>query len=388
MSKKKVCVVITARASYSRCRTAIKAIDDHEELEMFLIVSASALLSKFGSAAEVIEKDGFTIGAKIYNALESGNNLIGQAKTTGLGIIELSNVFNNEKPDCVVTIADRYETMATAIAASYMNIPLVHIQGGEVTGNIDEKVRHSITKLADLHLVSTDLAKQRVLKLGEYEEKIHVTGCPSIDIADEVEQNKEALENFDVYKKYGGVGGFPDYSNGYLVVLQHSVTSEYEQSKIQIEETLQAITELEMPTFWFWPNMDVGTDGISKGIRIFREKEEGENIHFFKNMEPDDFLMLLKKSKCIVGNSSVGIRECSYLGVPTVNIGSRQEGRERGPNVVDVNYSKEEIKEGIQQQIKHGAYSSSTLYGKGNAGKEIAAIIAKSQLNVSKKLSY
>ena len=384
MSKRKVCVVITARASYSRFKTAIKAIDNHPELELFLVVSTSALLTKFGSASDVIEKDGFTINAKIYNALESGNNLIGQAKTTGLGIIELSNVLNNEKPDCVVSIADRYETMATAIAASYMNIPLIHIQGGEVTGNIDEKVRHSITKLADLHLVSTALAKERVIKLGEVVEHVHITGCPSIDIAHQVES---ALP-FDVYEKYGGVGSLPDYSEGYLVVMQHSVTSEYEASQFHIEETLKAIANIGKPTFWFWPNMDVGTDGISKGIRMRREKGELENIHFFKNMEPTDFLVLLKNSQCIVGNSSVGIRECSYLGVPTINIGSRQGGRERGPNVMDVGYSHQEIEAAIQKQIAHGMYAKSTLYGEGDAGDKIARIIATEQLTTTKKLSY
>jgi UDP-hydrolysing UDP-N-acetyl-D-glucosamine 2-epimerase len=384
MNKKKVCVVITARASYSRFKSAIEAINKHEELELFLVVSTSALLNKFGSASDVIEKDGFTIHAKIYNALESGNNLIGQAKTTGLGIIELSNVFNNEKPDYVVTVADRYETMSTAIAASYMNIPLIHIQGGEVTGNIDEKVRHAITKLADLHLVSTALAKERVIKLGEKPDRVSITGCPSIDIANQVNQ----FSNFDVYKKYGGVGQLPDYSNGYLVVMQHAVTSEYDQSQFQIEETLKAITNTGIPTFWFWPNMDVGTDGISKGIRIHREKSELENIHFFMNMEPMDFLVLLKNSHGIIGNSSVGIRECSFLGVPTVNIGSRQGGRERGPNVIDVDYNHKEIEVAIQKQIKHGAYQKSTLYGEGDAGQKIANVIAKAVLTTTKKLSY
>ncbi|MBL4708657.1 MAG: UDP-N-acetylglucosamine 2-epimerase (hydrolyzing) [Flavobacteriales bacterium] len=388
MSRKKVCVVITARASYSRFRSALTAINEHSDLDLFLVVSSSALLNKFGSAAEVIESDGFTIGAKVYNALESGNNLIGQAKTTGLGIIELSNVFNNEKPDYVVTIADRYETMATAIAASYMNIPLIHIQGGEVTGNIDEKVRHSITKLADLHLVSTELAKERVLKLGEQADRVCITGCPSIDIADEVNESESIQKSFDIYKKYGGVGSSPDYSEGYLVVMQHSVASEYEQSQQHIEETLQAISTIGMPTFWFWPNMDVGTDGISKGIRIERELNELENIHFFKNMEPVDFLVLLKNSKCIVGNSSVGIRECSFLGVPTVNIGSRQGGRERGPNVMDVDYVHQEIEEAIYKQLEHGPYSTSTLYGEGNAGVKIADVIAQIDLTTTKKLSY
>jgi UDP-hydrolysing UDP-N-acetyl-D-glucosamine 2-epimerase len=388
MSKKKVCVVITARASYSRFKTALKAIQNHSELELFLVVSASALLNKYGAAFDVIAKDGFTINAKIYNAVESGSNLIGQAKTTGLGIIELSNVFNNEKPDCIVTIADRYETMATAIAASYMNIPLIHIQGGEVTGNIDEKVRHSITKLADLHLVSTEKSRERVVKMGENPEKVFVTGCPSIDIAKEVLDAKNSQLNFDVYKKYGGVGSNPDYKSGYLVVMQHSVTSEHKESQKQIEETLFAVSKIGLPVFWFWPNMDVGTDGISKGLRTYREQNKLENIHFFKSMEPTDFLVLLNNCACLIGNSSVGIRECSFLGVPTINVGSRQSGRERGSNIKDVGYNRLEIQKAIEAQLEPKESDSCTIYGDGNAGVKIAEIIANEELSYVKKLIY
>ncbi|MEO1626842.1 MAG: UDP-N-acetylglucosamine 2-epimerase, partial [Bacteroidota bacterium] len=144
---RKICVVVTARPSYSRIKSALRAIDDHPDLELLLVVAASALLGRYGTAVQYIEGDGFRIAAKVFNVLEGGN-LAAQSKTTGLGIIELTNVFENLKPDAVVTVADRFETMSTAIAASYLNIPLVHIQGGEVTGNIDEKVRHAITKLS------------------------------------------------------------------------------------------------------------------------------------------------------------------------------------------------------------------------------------------------
>src|SRR5687768_13912619 len=182
MSKRKICVVITARPSYSRVKTALQAIKEHPDLELQLVVAASALLDRYGSSVNYIEKDGFVITAKVFNVLE-GENLTAAAKTTGIGILELSTVFDNLSPDIVVTIADRFETMSTAISASYMNIPLAHIQGGEVTGNIDEKVRHAITKLADIHLVSTLKAKERVIRMGEDSEKVVVTGCPSIDLA-------------------------------------------------------------------------------------------------------------------------------------------------------------------------------------------------------------
>lgn len=385
MKKRKICVVITARPSYSRVKTALRAIKKHPELKLQLVVAASALLDRYGSAVNYIVKDGFDITAKVFNVLE-GENLTAAAKTTGIGILELSTVFDNIKPDIVVTIADRFETMSTAIAASYMNIPLAHIQGGEVTGNIDEKVRHSITKLADYHFVSTEGARERVIKLGEDPAFVFNTGCPSIDLAHLV--SKTPSLNFDPYKKYGGVGSNPVLGNGYIVVLQHPVTNEYEDSRKHIDETLYAIKDLSIPVLWFWPNVDAGADGTSSGIRAFREKYNPTNIHFFKNMEGEDFLLLLMHSKCLVGNSSVGIRECAYLGVPVVNIGSRQNKRERGNNVKDVGYDRINVKEAIEGWINEGLAKTSDIYGNGNAGNMISELLAELPLRFHKTICY
>lgn len=386
MTKRKICVVVTARPSYSRVRTALEAIRNHPDLELQLVVAASALLDRYGQVIRHIERDGFSISARVYMVLE-GENLVTSAKTTGLGVMELATVFDNLQPDIVVTIADRYETMATAIAASYMNIPLAHIQGGEVTGNIDEKVRHAVTKLADYHLVSTEKAAERVIRMGEDPEMVFVTGCPSIDIARRVKENPGLMG--DPFEKYGGVGARVDLSNGYLVVMQHPVTSEYEKARQHVTETLYAIRDLGLPTLWFWPNPDAGSDGTSKGIRAFRELENPTNIHFFKNIPPEDFLRLLYHSRAIVGNSSVAIRECSYLGVPAVNIGSREAGRERGPNVIDVpDYDREKIKAAIQEAINRPRTEGVTLYGDGYAGQRIADVLARVPLRFTKRLTY
>lgn len=383
--KRKIAVVITARPSYSRVKTVLTAIKKHPELELQLIVAASALLDRYGSAVNYIEKDGFEVAAKVFNVLE-GENLTAAAKTTGIGILELSTVFDNLKPDIVVTVADRFETMATAISASYMNIPLAHIQGGEVTGNIDEKVRHSITKLADYHFVASENAKVRVIQLGENPNMVFNTGCPSIDIAEEVAKNTQLT--FNPYEKYGGVGSQPDLKNGYIVVMQHPVTNEYQDSRKHIESTLRAIQKINRPTLWFWPNVDAGADGTSSGIRSFREKYKMENVHFFKNMEGDDFLNLLNHSLCLIGNSSVGIRECAYLGVPTINIGSRQNRRDRGNNVVDVSYSEEEIINAIESSITNSKRKKSTVYGGGNAGEKIAELLKDLPLQFHKTITY
>ncbi|MFT4850381.1 MAG: UDP-hydrolyzing UDP-N-acetyl-D-glucosamine 2-epimerase, partial [Sediminicola sp.] len=325
--KRKICVVITARPSYSRVKTALQAIKDHPDLELQLVVAGSALLERYGNAVDFIEEDGFKVNEKVFMVLE-GENKTAMAKTTGLGVMELANVFYNLKPDAVITIADRFETIATSIAAAYQNIPLIHLQGGEVTGNIDEKIRHANTKLADIHFVTSEDAKERVLKLGEDPDYVFNTGCPSIDLAAVVLKNPSL--DFDPFKKYGGVGRKFDYNKGYLVVMQHPVTTEYRSAKQDILKTLRVIDKLKMPTFWFWPNVDAGADGTSGGIRSFREHNDLDYIHFFKNMEPLDFLRLLKNSSCLIGNSSVGIRECSYLGVPVVNLGTRQKRRLRG----------------------------------------------------------
>ena len=385
MSRRKVCVVITARPSYSRIKTALLAIQAHPDLELQLVVAASALLDRYGSAIYNIEKDGFSIAAKVFNVLE-GENLTAAAKTTGIGILELSTVFANLAPDIVVTVADRFETMATAVSAAYMNIPLAHVQGGEVTGNIDEKVRHAITKLADIHLVATEKARERVLRMGEHPDAVFVTGCPSIDLAEEVLMSP--ILDFDPIKKYGGVGNNLDINAGYVVVMQHPLTTEYEDSRHHIEETLEAMAGLELPVLWFWPNVDAGSDGTSKGIRSFREWRDTANFHFFKNMEPRDFLRLLLNSRCLVGNSSVGIREAAYLGVPVVNIGGRQTGRERGHNVLDVSHDRLAIQQAVRQQISSGRYNADPIYGNGKAGAKIAAVLAKVPLTFAKILQY
>jgi UDP-hydrolysing UDP-N-acetyl-D-glucosamine 2-epimerase len=383
--KRRVCVVITARPSYSRIRTACQAIADHPDLELLLVVGASALLPRYGNAIEVIERDGFRPAAKVFMVLD-GENLVTSAKSTGLGVIELSSVFENLRPDAVVTVADRYETLATAVAASYMNIPVVHVQGGEVTGSIDEKVRHAVTKLSNVHFVSSEKARERVIKMGEEPETVYVTGCPSIDLAAEVAAAPKM--DFSVFDKYGGVGPRLDLSDGYVVAMQHPVTTEYDDAREQIVETLYATQAIGLPTLWFWPNVDAGSDGTSKGIRVFREQEKPPRMHFFRNMEPTDFLRLLHGARCLVGNSSVGIRECSFLGVPVVNVGSRQAGRERGANVRDVPHERGEISAAMRYHIQRPRPKSDRIYGDGSAGKRMADLLSTIGLPIEKRLTY
>ena len=382
---RKICVVITARPSYARIKSVLESVKHHAQLELQLVVGASALLERYGPVINVIRDDGFAPDAVVHMVVE-GENLVTTAKSTGLGVVELATIFDNLKPDAVISVAERYETIATAIAASYLNIPVVHVQGGEITGSIDEKVRHAVTKLANIHLVANEKAAQRVIKMGEAPETVFVTGCPSVDLAARVAA--EDPNGFDPFARYGGVGAPFDPARGYVVVMQHPVTTEYEDSLAQINESLAAINKLAYPTFWFWPNVDAGSDRISKGIRHFRETHDIKDIYFFKNLSPEDFLRLLIGAKCIVGNSSVSIREASFLGVPAVNIGNRQAGRDRGPNVIDTGYGAEAILTAIRTHLSNGHYPSSTLYGDGRAGARIADLLAGVALTVDKRLTY
>lgn len=384
--KRKVAVVITARPSYSRIKSALLEIQKNDTLELQLILSGSSLLESYGKVSRTIKNDGLIAVAEAHNVIE-GDSPLAMVKSTGLSMMDLAAHFNQLKPDLVVTVADRYETLATATAAAYMNIPLVHIQGGEVTGSIDEKVRHAITKLSNFHFVSTLKSKERVIKMGEDPETVFCTGCPSIDLAEEVLKNP--IMDFDPYQKYGGVGDQPQLNHfEYLVVMQHPVTTEYATSLEQITQTLQAVHQSGLPTLWFWPNIDAGSDGTSKGIRIFREQQKTKNIHFFKNVSPSDFLRMIYFSRGMIGNSSVAIREASHLGVPAINIGTRQNKRERGRNVCDVEYNSDHILAAIESHLIEKNRNSDSLYGDGTAGIKISKLLETIPLKSEKVLFY
>ncbi|MGD9168365.1 MAG: UDP-N-acetylglucosamine 2-epimerase [Syntrophobacterales bacterium] len=383
MAKRKVCVVVNSRANYGRIKSVLRAIREHPDLDLILIVGASALLWRFGNVAEQIREDGFQTDAIVYSIVE-GENPTTMAKSTGMGIMELATQFENLKPDVVITVADRFETIATAIAASYMNIPLAHTQGGEVTGSIDESVRHAITKLAHIHFPATEKAKENVIRMGEDPEKVFLTGCPAIDIVADLDLTPPD----DLLIRYKGVGPDLDIHKPYLVVLQHPVTTEYGSGFDQINETLEAIKTIRMQTIWLWPNVDAGSDSISKGLRMFRENEKPDYAHFYRHFSVEDYARLIANCACLVGNSSSGIREGSFLGVPAVDIGTRQAHRERAANCINVSYNHKEIEEAIRRQIENGRYPSDTTYGDGTAGEKIAAILADVNINIQKRLMY
>lgn len=381
---KKVCVVVASRANYGRVKYLLKAIQSHQDLELQLILGASTLLERFGKAINIIKSDGFEPDRCINYVIE-GETLLTQVKSTGLGMIELGSALEDLAPDYVVSVADRFETMATALAATYLNIPLIHIQGGEVSGNIDDRVRHAITKLADFHFVSTELSRSRVIRMGEHEGRVFNYGCPAMDVI----ANSDISISNSLMSKYGGTGPSIDWDKPYVLMVQHPVTTSYGDGFNQVNETLKALMKLsEVQKVVLWPNSDAGGEDVAKGIRVFREKYSKENFHFYKNFSAEDYIRVLANSICAVGNSSSFIREGCFLGVPAVVLGDRQNLREHGENVLYTNYQCDDIYDAIQAQILHGKYSQGTIFGSGDAGIRIAEQIPKLKPELLKPLTY
>jgi UDP-hydrolysing UDP-N-acetyl-D-glucosamine 2-epimerase len=382
---RKVCIFVGSRANYSSIKSVMRAVKQHPSLHLQLVVGASALLDRFGSVVDLIEADGFTPDARVAMIVE-GETPATMAKSTGLGLLELPTMFEQLKPHVVVSVGDRFETMASAIAAAYMNIPLAHTMGGEISGTIDESIRHAVTKLAHLHFPANKAAADRIVRMGEPPDTVHAVGCPRIDLVSEIAQ-RDGIPHVEWLEREG-VGAHIDVSQPFLLVSQHPVTSEYGQGKAQITKTLMALHELRMPTIMLWPNADAGSEDIATGMRAFREKYRPDYIRFHKNFPIETYVRLMLLCACAVGNSSAPIREGSFLGVPAVNIGSRQDGRDRGRNVLDVGYDTADIIGGIRQQLAHGRYPADSLYGDGQAGPRIADLLAQAPLHTQKRLVF
>jgi UDP-hydrolysing UDP-N-acetyl-D-glucosamine 2-epimerase len=385
-AKRKICVVLTTRGNYAKMKSVIEAIEADETLELQLVLGGMVVLEKYGRISALLEEQGRS-PKRTINFVVEGENLTTMAKSSGVAMMEFSTAFEDLRPDVVIVIADRFECLPIAMAAAYMNIAVAHIEGGEVTGSIDESIRHAITKLAHLHFPASMEAARRIEKMGEDPKSIHVVGASSMDILRRLDLSdlKPVME----YQHAYGMGPIIELRpKEYLVVIQHPVTTEYEESFEHATETIAALDELDMPTVWVMPNMDAGSDGINKAIRQYREREKDAKTHFFKSLPIEYYGPLLKNAVCIVGNSSSGIREAAYLGTPCVNIGTRQHGRQRGRNVVDVGYDSEAIVAAVKRQMDQREFDSDDLYGDGYAAEKIVRVLKAVPLNVQKTIMY
>lgn len=384
---KKICVLIGSRANYSSIKNVLYELKKNKKTKLLIIAFSSALLDKFGKVSEIIKKDGFKIDEEIYNHLD-GETPLTMSKSTGLAIIELSSILSKHKPDIVLTIGDRYETIATAISSTYLNIPLAHTMGGEVSGTIDESIRHAITKFSHIHFPASKDAFNRIIKLGENKKNVFMVGCPRIDEVKKILNKKVSINQIEKSLFTTGVGNKFHLKQKFLLLSQHPVTTEFSLSDKHIENTLLAIKKINLPTIGLWPNPDAGSAEMAKVIRKFREVGFSNNIYFFKNLDLNTYINLMNLTSCLIGNSSSAIREGAFIGTPSVNIGSRQSGRERASNVIDADNNTLNISKAIAKQLVRKKYKSSNIYGDGNSAKKITKILSNIKVNIQKRITY
>ena len=387
-SMRKICVITNNRADYSRLKTLLRALKERQEIELLLFVIGSHLLSNYGETIKEIEKDGFTIAYRMHTEVE-GRVPVTMAKSTGTAITELANAFYNFRPDIVVVHGDRYEALAAATAASLMNIFVAHIQGGEVTGTIDEHIRHAITKLAHIHFPSTEEARERIIKLGEQPARVFNHGCPSSDVL----LGTPRLSFKEVKKQIRPFTKKPAHwlkklNKDFFLVIQHPVTTEFNSAQKTIQELLNSLRSFANPIIMLWPNIDAGAEILVHEIKRFH-REEHPRMGILPNFPLALYINIMRHARVMIGNSSSGVREACYFGIPVVNIGTRQAGRERGKNVVDVPYGSEAIKAAIKRQLEARRYEPEYLYGRGKAGENIAATLATIPLgSVQKRITF
>ncbi|MCA9478558.1 MAG: UDP-N-acetylglucosamine 2-epimerase (hydrolyzing) [Nanoarchaeota archaeon] len=390
---RRVCVVITSRAQYGRLKPLLISIRDDAELELQVIVSGSAASEKEKIIIDDLAKESI-IPSFISPAVVEGGNPLSMTKTTGLALLEYALMFDKLRPDIVVVRGDRYEIMAPVLSSVYLNIFVAHIEGGDVSGTVDETIRHSITKLSNLHFPTNNDSYKRVLSLGESKDLVFDVGSLDVEFI-KLNNEKITMKPFHLFEKnkdYSGskgIGPRIDLNNPYLVVQFHPVTFEYDSMEKQTLELLSALKEINMQTIIFWPNTDSGSDKIEMVYRKFIDRELNDHkIHFYRNLHPLDFLSLINGSSCFIGNSSSMIKEGSYLGIPCVNIGSRQEGRLKSDNVLSTPVNSKDIIDAIKKQLNHGVYVSSHLYGDGETSKKIVSVLKLVKLSTVKKISY
>lgn len=368
---RKIFIAVERRADYSRFRPILQELQKDNFFKVHLVVTGICLLPNHGKDIDYIKKDGFKISAEIpMFDKKNPDSGFGMVKALSKVLFGISSEINKVKPDIVLTGFDIGANFAATIAAAHQNIPVAHIQGGEVTGSIDESIRHAMSKFAHIHFPATELSKKRLIKMGEDPKNIYVVGCPSIDVI----KNTPVLPKNILSNKYN-----IDFSKPFVLVIQHPVTTEYKESYKQILETINAIKESDVQAIFLLPNNDAGYSKIIASI-----KKSG--LKWYPSLSTLDFVNLYRNAWAIVGNSSSGIHECTTLKIPSINIGSRQYGRERSSNVINADYNKDEIKKALKKALFNNVFrekikKNKNPYGNGNSAKQIVKILKKVNLN-------
>lgn len=373
---RKVCCILVDRANYGRMKSVMQAIDARDDLELQTICAGSMLLPDHGQGGvrpvDIVKRDGFSVDGEVWCEIR-GSTLGTMADSIGYAIPLFGAHLERLNPCIVAVIGDRYEALAAVIAASYRNHFVVHLQGGERSGSADENARHAITKLSNAHVPATEEAARNLVRMGEHSDHVLCIGCPSADLAAEIEYDDE-----------------PD---GPVMCIYHPNTMEYGTEAEQMHEVLSAVSQVPGQVELWWSNPDAGSDSLNKAIRVWMNEYKARGLSLdwlttIKNLPPEKYLERLANTKCAVGNSSSFCRDAGFFGSPVVLVGNRQSGRECGPNVLRVKCGKEFIRSAIEQQLEHGRYPASDLYGEPGVSEEIAEKLATVELYSQKRLYY
>jgi UDP-hydrolysing UDP-N-acetyl-D-glucosamine 2-epimerase len=366
--KRKILYITGTRADYGLMKSVLKGIEKHPKLELEIVATGMQMMEEFGMTINEIKKDGFKIHE--IDATYENDNKESMANFIGKFIQLLSKKVKEIKPDIILLLGDRGEMLAGAIVGAYLTIPVAHLHGGEITSTVDEFSRHAITKLAHIHFSATENSAERIIKMGEDPSNVFVVGAPGLDSI----LNENMIEPTELSEIYN-----QNLSKPILLVVQHPVTTEVEDAPDQILETLEAISELKHQTVLIYPNADAGGRRM---IEVIKGYEKYPFIKAFKSIPHREYLSLMRIASVMIGNSSSGIIEAPSFGLPVVNIGSRQEGRQRAENVIDLDYDKEKIKAAIKKALydkdfKEKVKNCKNHYGDGKAGVRIADILSK-----------
>ena len=374
MSRIKILIITERRADYSRFKPILKIIKKNKQFDYVLVATGSHLLKKHGRTIDEIKKDRFKVIYKIKsfsdkNKIDDGENMV-----LGIGkvLMQISKIIKKEKPNLILSGFDIGANLALTIAGAHLNIPVAHIQGGEVTGSIDESIRHAMSKFSNYHFVANSDAKTRLVKMGEIKKNIFNVGCPSLDAL----LSEKNIKHSIICNKFG-----LDEKEKYMIVIQHPVTTEHLNSKFQIKETIEAVKLSKIQTLFVLPNNDSGHNQIIKQIKK-------SNIKWTKTLSLKEYKTLLSNSCLLIGNSSSGIHEAATFNVPVVNIGNRQNGRLKPKNVINVSHDRFEILKKIKFCLNDKIFIKKMKklknpYGDGKSSTRIVDIIKKLNLKAS-----
>ena len=384
MNKKKICYITGTRADYGLMKNVLRKIS--KEFDLSLIVVGMHLLKKFGYTVKEIEKDGFKIIKKI-KTISARDTAAGMVKSFGLSVIKIADALKNAKPDIILLLGDRGEALAGALVGAHLNIPVIHIHGGDQgdnAGHIDDSTRHAITKFSHLHFVATKQSAERIVKMGEEKWRVHFVGSPALDDIFSVKlHSKKYLE-----KKYK-----INLKKPLIIALQHSVPMQAKIAAKQMKETLEALKEIGVNTVLIYPNSDVGGRSM---IKVIKEYENCDFLKIYKSLPRIDYLSLMKYAGAIVGNSSSGTIDAPAFKLPAVNIGTRESVRENAGNKIFVDYDKNKIKKAIQKALFDADFRKrvkrcKSPYGDGRAGLKIVRILKNLKIDdklLAKRLAY